>query len=76
MEFELECSTLGWRKFDKTSKDGKPKASGSYLVWYQGAPTISEWSAKYQGWGICLNGNRDFELEDVEYFSAILPPIL
>lgn len=55
----------------------KPKVSSDYLIWTSGGiATVANYSVKYDGWGILPDGNRAYEIKDVEYWMSILPPTI
>lgn len=55
----------------------QPKASGKYLVWLNdGTMLVADYSVKYDGWGILPDGNRTYEIKDVEFWMSILPPTI
>ncbi len=55
----------------------QPKASGKYLVWLNdGTMLVADYSVKYDGWGILPDGNRAYEIKDVEFWMSVLPPTI
>ena len=60
-----------------SAKLDPPKASGEYLAWSEsGGAFVKSYSAKYDGWGILSDGRRDFEDENVEWWTPVIPPVL
>ena len=58
-----------------SAKFDPPKASGEYLAWSgNGGAFVKSYSAKYDGWGILSDGRRDFEDDNIEWWTPIIPP--
>lgn len=54
-----------------------PKVSGEYLTWSEGGGAqVMPYSAKYRGWGVLMDGRRDYEAKNIEWWTPIIPPTM